>query len=1520
MAEVKNAFIKSKMNKDLDSRLLPSGEYRDGFNIQVSKSEGEDVGALENALGNSKALINKSGDNPVPVDFSVLAGHDTGTLKSIGLYSDIVSSTIFVFLTNYTDPDFPGNISYSSTALNYIYSYNTLTTEAFQLVSGAYLNFSKTNPINAVNTLENLLFWTDNRNQPRKININTANGGAYYISEDLISVAKYNPYSVIELYYQDTAAETPYSTQDVPVPNPNLNQYVSSSQDVTSQFLPGDGTQPNMYYDPNWPGDPDYLKNKFVSFSYRFKFSDGEYSILAPFTQEAFIPQQDGYFLTGDEDSAYRSSIIEFMRNKVTNVKLHIPLPIQGQNLESVYDVSEIEIVWKQSDSLAVKILDSIPSSTFVGLSTDFYSYDYQSRKPYKTLPESEIIRVYDKVPVRALSQEIISNRVVYGNFQDKHTPPSTINYDVAVTEKSTFNVNNTNTSLYTTSEIEYPEHTLKQNRNYQVGIVLSDRYGRQSTTILSPIDTQIKTITSGGNELNFKGSTYYHPYKSEPVSPIVNDIHSWPGDSLKILVNAGINSVANIITGTPGLWNGDPNDPAYNPLGWYSYKVVVKQTETDYYNVYLPGILNDYPDYTFTQRADMPDPINTVAHISLISDNINKVPRDLTEVGPEQLQYRSDVKLFGRVTPNFSDGVAPIRNEPYYPKDNTMTVVAISEQNNMFIDASVDPPYSTIYQTDSDPYIARISQNNVSVSASTPLPKPIGSSQVNSITGYGKENIFLGVFETAPVESLLDIFYETSTTGLISDFNLLAGNDNGTLEGWNTNDQDGFIYSQTEASDIGATVVEEFTATLPDGLNDGAPIANAEIKLVNVSNGEGTVITSDWLLEDVGYINGVRRYNLNVVNPKYFETTILKNTFIFTFSVINKSDSNNIIDYGNVVVPAVTLGNIGPIITNAALFPAISADRTERNVPIFTFLGTNGTIVPSKLSSNLSWEIENQVPTSTPPISINPSDGQVFAPLDVSGNYSFDVIVTDSGNLSYTVRIGAVAGKQPMNPGFGKVSKAKNISKGIQSTGFFWCNNYSTALDAPYQNDFNNQNIQDGRTASISALKLTQEDFEDKALIDGRQIATVDLIFKDFGVEPSSSYRFNNLNYTTAYLATDLPKTGENSLTEGTAFIKIDFKFKQWPYQAWQYQEDLKQDGAAEGTDKKPFRNAVTWTAYLEYRATNGSWVNAVDIEGNEIKFGSTQLNINQSDQSKFFKSGILNNATKFDPDESLGTLRKELDSVGAEVSFPQQSSDFPATATVSKIFAIGEAQSYENIEDKFGDYRLLILYPVDGGQTEFNKNHFDRNNKTIPSNPSTGGSTQVSKLNTYGYNGAIIVESNIRVDLSYGDFYYPNLAESNDNVFVYRVSPTGYEETINDLFIETSGWITVYAREWALKYVTQFFTNSQMTQKWVPLAYDALKNYYVYESLETDVESTNSAFGSENSAYTNGEVGAQSGDNDPQFGLNNVKNFQRKYKAQFDINGKKIKTTAVPLVGNLTDVYEPYNPNSNGNQGAQV
>ena len=145
MAEVKNAFIKSKMNKDLDSRLIPQGEYRDAVNIQVSKSEGDDVGALENVLGNH--LI---------ADFENNSGV-TG-LNCIGYFVDEFNNNIYLFFTDYTDDyDQPTPI-YNPSANNFIYKYNSQSGMT-KLVEGAFLNFSTNRPIIGVNILEEFLFF-----------------------------------------------------------------------------------------------------------------------------------------------------------------------------------------------------------------------------------------------------------------------------------------------------------------------------------------------------------------------------------------------------------------------------------------------------------------------------------------------------------------------------------------------------------------------------------------------------------------------------------------------------------------------------------------------------------------------------------------------------------------------------------------------------------------------------------------------------------------------------------------------------------------------------------------------------------------------------------------------------------------------------------------------------------------------------------------------------------------------------------------------------------------------------------------------------------------------------------------------------------------------------------------------------------------------------------------------------------------------------------------------------------------
>ena len=52
----------------------------------------------------------------------------------------------------------------------------------------------------------------------------------------------------------------------------------------------------NPYYIADNKSD-DVLTEQFVRFSYRYIYEDNEASLIAPFTQHAFIPKQDGHFL-----------------------------------------------------------------------------------------------------------------------------------------------------------------------------------------------------------------------------------------------------------------------------------------------------------------------------------------------------------------------------------------------------------------------------------------------------------------------------------------------------------------------------------------------------------------------------------------------------------------------------------------------------------------------------------------------------------------------------------------------------------------------------------------------------------------------------------------------------------------------------------------------------------------------------------------------------------------------------------------------------------------------------------------------------------------------------------------------------------------------------------------------------------------------------------------------------------------------------------------------------------------------
>jgi hypothetical protein len=1167
MAEVKNSFLSSKMNKDLDDRLIPNSEYRDALNIEVGKSETNNIGVLQNVYGNVE----------IPIE-------NIPNLECIGMFMDNQNNRIYQFLTNYRDQN-PNQITlcetlpYSPSPNGWImkitvYDLNTLTSST--LVEGTFLNFSKSNLILGVNLVEGLLFWTDNRNQPRKINYNKAiNDPSYYTTEVQISVAKYAPIEPISLIRRAVTNVTTVidsSTfelesavgivEGMTIVADGLSScdytYVTNVTDNTiTTYSPTPGitegmqltflisTMTNKSDDTSWPGDPAFLEDKYVRFSYRFKFDDNEYSLMAPFTQIAYIPRQKGYFINGDEASAYSSTIIKWMENNVNNIELLIPLPDTGANINSTYKIVSIDVLYKESDSLAVKVLETVPWTTISNSipNINVYNYPYQSQKPYKTLNENQTTRVYDIVPTRALSQEIAGNRVIYGNFYNTYTPPANINYYTAVQPKSdTF-----------TNFIEYPNHTLKQNRNYQVGFILADKFGRQSSVLLSTVD--LTNIQEGS--VKYGGSTVYAPYKTESDS---SEVKCWFGDALLVLVNDPITSLRNIPGGTPGLYaeqtspNGfsitdgeivgntykfvlEPtatntipfagqsmrgaftdyvridnvttgpspwdytitttaqvNDlylpvPAIpgvfdtkfvytiNQIGWYSYKVVVKQQQQDYYNAYLPGMLDGYPSgqtfgsqvtYTGIGTASTPtlqNGINTTnfptgetgrtSHIVLINDNINKIPRDLSEVGPDQKQYRSSVQLFGRVentaltyeleselpfnnkyattitydlalNPLIFDNVKPgdgiqsvEANAPYPnpdpsppgpptiaspyawygdtvvvsniidPLDPTKGIITFSPPNwtresggtpgpgfiNYIITKAENVQYFPTRKADVVSSIATATDfnflentvDNVRGSAglnfyqlqTRPL---IGRVSTTKTIGVPSDLMvpFLSVYETAPETSALALFWETASTGYISDLNydVLNGYDGPA----SISDTE-FIFFENQEWDVppnpeaptGAPNSPYITGEFEILNNTGFPLTLFSVPtLFEVENILGDVVTDKFDIEETS--PGFYRLKIKDYFVFDFGASLGNSTFIFTINVEWQPGVFNNITYQG------RLGNIPPSFNE--VFPDYNTVIDQTVGPVVTMTAKNGTSNPVVTGSpipdqiNLYWDI----------------------------------------------------------------------------------------------------------------------------------------------------------------------------------------------------------------------------------------------------------------------------------------------------------------------------------------------------------------------------------------------------------------------------------------------------------------------------------------------------------------------------------------------------------------------------------
>jgi hypothetical protein len=470
--ELKKTFIAGRMNKDLDERLVPDGEFIDALNVTIDTTSGSNIGAVSNSLGNTlvtniQTLVEDEGITYVG-----------SNAKTIGAVTYEADNLIYWLVTSDT--------------FDAIFEYSELFqfTSIVLLCTQGQLNFNKNYPVTGINFIPisdgegPFIYWTDGLNPPRRVNVSRCKG---YTTDDPRIVEDINVILRPPLY------------------SPKIDLSFSTNIDASNN-----------------------IQEKFIYFSYRFKYKDNQYSSLAPFSSVAFHASGFAYdYNTGDNKG---------MLNKYNIVDVTFDT---GNEF-----VEQIQVLYFDTYKLNVYIVENYNKDDLSLLDNSKYTITFSANKIYTPLESSEVTRLFDNVPLSAKAQEIIGNRLVYGNY---------VQFRDIVNANGIKIIPDYTLSIEDEIITNEPKKTFRSDRDYEIGIVYLDEYGRMTTALTS------------------KQNYIYIP-------PINSDT----ANSIKVTLN---------------------NEP---PFWATNYRFVIKQAQGDYYNIFpRTFVVDDVFRYFLINESD---------------------------------------------------------------------------------------------------------------------------------------------------------------------------------------------------------------------------------------------------------------------------------------------------------------------------------------------------------------------------------------------------------------------------------------------------------------------------------------------------------------------------------------------------------------------------------------------------------------------------------------------------------------------------------------------------------------------------------------------------------------------------------------------------------------------------------------------------------------------------------------------------------------------------------------------------
>jgi hypothetical protein len=654
MAEFLRTFTSGRMNKDLDERLLPNGEYRDALNLDLSSSEGSDIGSLQLLKGNlelKNSSYNTSTQSLIEWNASTYISEYTNAF-CVGSIADDTNDKIYWIV---------GSDDYNCIAEYDLKTKVTVPVLVEDKSISNFLNFSESYLVTGINLLQGYLIWTDNQTEPKQISIEKFKAGtsdfvtqtafsdgvlSFVMAEKDTTVASIGPLYAPELGLYNTLRSRPvdssfsYNLAGIPGTPPTGDNVLSIAPDTIitvsldspAEYQAGDrvlayATIPNSgggnlvvyanfivtteYEDSSggynydfqfksigsggeqqsnfvldllqlWEvelvGEKTLFEKKFVTYAYRYVYDNNQISPFSPFSKVAFLPQRyDFESYTGynkgmlndlkkvdvffGKDLPLNASKVEVLFKETHNTTVYTVKSINRSDLGDTNQKTTITVSPDEPNYLSVSYVtiagNNIVTSLAPGATGVFYHTQNSLITSVPTFPltttientgygleitseivrgaveTNQLLRPWDNVPKKALAQEVIGNRIVYGNYTQNYTVDDTFTFD---TTRTILNEEPFSSSY----QAEEPYPTIKSLRTYQFGIVFKDKYGRETPVFSNEKAVVGSTIensdgkfflTAGMNGIsprNADGSEMFEYFKffiKDPTLPYYNAV-----------------------------------------------------------------------------------------------------------------------------------------------------------------------------------------------------------------------------------------------------------------------------------------------------------------------------------------------------------------------------------------------------------------------------------------------------------------------------------------------------------------------------------------------------------------------------------------------------------------------------------------------------------------------------------------------------------------------------------------------------------------------------------------------------------------------------------------------------------------------------------------------------------------------------------------------------------------------------------------------------------------------------------